>query len=190
MRSSLYRIRYGHRRPAMTTSWNEPDGGSSRTGERADRATLARSSDFGVKTTSGLRTSRCICRRSRWKYWAVDGLAHLQVVLGAQREEALDAGRRVLRALPLVAVGEQHDQPGGLRPLVLGRHDDWSMMICAPLTKSPNCASQPTSASLCHHRVAVLEAEGGVLREQRVVDEPACLPPIQVGQRRVLGAVS
>src|SRR5207244_5050737 len=34
----------------------------------------SRSSDFGVNTTSGLRTSRWSWRRRRWKYWAgVDG---------------------------------------------------------------------------------------------------------------------
>ena len=48
------------------TSWNEPSVSAS-TGERL---CLARSSDLGVNTISGLRTSRAICRRSRWKYWA------------------------------------------------------------------------------------------------------------------------
>ena len=45
----------------------------------------------------------------------------------------------------------------------------WSMMIWAPLTKSPNCASHITSASRLACGVAVLEAERGVLRQQRVV---------------------
>ena len=51
---------------SSSTSWNEPLVRSS-IGERAG---FARSSDLGVKTTSGLRTSRTICRRSRWKYCA------------------------------------------------------------------------------------------------------------------------
>ena len=65
-------ISLGSRPPASsTTSWKEPDTSSS-IGERAD---LARSSDFGVNTISGLRTSRFIWRRSRWKYCAdVDAL--------------------------------------------------------------------------------------------------------------------
>ena len=36
-------------------------------GGRLDTALLWRSSDFGVSTISGLRKSRCICRRSAWK---------------------------------------------------------------------------------------------------------------------------
>ena len=40
---------------------------NSSTGERAWRA---RSSDFGVNTISGLRTSRITWRRSTWKYCA------------------------------------------------------------------------------------------------------------------------
>ena len=57
------------------------------------------------------------------------------------------------------------------------------MMIWAPLTKSPNCASQTTSASLLLDRVAVLEAERGVLRQQRVVDPELALVGVEVGER-------
>jgi hypothetical protein len=42
-------------------------------------------------------------------------------------------------------------------------------MIWAPLTKSPNCASQSTSASGAAIRVAVLETDRRVLGERRVV---------------------
>ena len=45
------------------------------------------------------------------------------------------------------------------------------MIVWAPLTKSPNCASQQHQRLGVGHRVAVLEAERGVLRQQRVVDE-------------------
>ena len=51
------------RRGSSSVSRNDPASSSS-TGERVD---LARSSDFGVKTTSGLRTLRRTWRRSRWK---------------------------------------------------------------------------------------------------------------------------
>ena len=51
---------------SSSTSSNEPSTRSP-TGDRLD---LARSSDLGVNTTSGLRTSRCIWRRSRWNSWA------------------------------------------------------------------------------------------------------------------------
>ena len=48
---------------------------------------------------------------------------------------------------------------------------DW-----APLTKSPNCASQQHQRVRVLHRVAVLEAHRGVLAQQRVVhEEPAAV---------------
>ena len=114
-----------------------------------DRATLARSNDFGVKTTSGLRISRCTCRRSRWKYWAaVEGTPPGCCPRHTGGGSA-PCGPTSAPALPLVPVGEQHDQPGGLRPLSSPEATNWSMVIWAPLTKSPNCASHMTSASLC-----------------------------------------
>ena len=48
------------------TVWNSPFASS----DRSDAASLARSSDFGVMITSGLRNSRIIWRRSRWKICA------------------------------------------------------------------------------------------------------------------------
>ena len=47
---------------------------------------------------------------------------------------------------------------------------NWSMIVCAPLAKSPNCASQRTSASGAAVGVAVLEPDARVLGERRVVD--------------------
>ena len=45
---------------------------------------------------------------------------------------------------------------------------NWSMMTCAPLAKSPNCASQSTRASRPLDAVAVLEAEHRELGERAV----------------------
>ena len=44
----------------------------------------------------------------------------LHVVFGAQREEALDAGARVLGPLALKAVRQQQHQAAGLAPLRFG----------------------------------------------------------------------
>ena len=63
------------------------------------------------------------------------------------------------------------------------------MTVWAPLTKSPNCASHSDQRVGPGHRVAVLEAEGGVLREQRVVDVELRLVLGEVGQRRPLVGV-
>ncbi len=169
---------------SASTSRNDPDVSSS----TFDRAALARSSDFGVKTTSGLRTSRCIWRRRRWKYWAaVVALATWMLSSAHSRQEPLDAGRAVLGPLALVAVREQQHEPDVWPHLSSAATRYWSMMIWAPLTKSPNCASQITSASLVGDGVAVLEAERGVLREQRVVDAELGLVGVEVGERRPVG---
>ena len=93
-----------------------------------------------------------------------------QVVLGAEREEALDPRARVLRSLTLEAVGEQHREAGRLAPLVLGRDDE---LVDDDLRAVHEVAELrfPADPGLrIRHRVAVLEAERGVLGEHRVVE--------------------
>ncbi len=75
------------------------------------------------------------------------GIGDLDVVLGAGLEIALQPGTGVFRALAVIAVGQEQDDAGGLAPLGFGANDVLSMMICAPLAKSPNWASQRTSMS-------------------------------------------
>ena len=48
---------------------------------------------------------------------------------------------------------------------------NWSITTCAPLTKSPNCASQITSVFGSARGVAVLEAEHRLFGQQRVDDD-------------------
>ncbi len=45
---------------------------------------------------------------------------------------------------------------------------NWSNTTCAPLAKSPNCASHSVSAFGSASGIAVLEAEHGLFREHRV----------------------
>jgi uncharacterized protein (UPF0548 family) len=45
----------------------------------------------------------------------------------------------------------------------------WSIMICAPLAKSPNCASQSTRVRV-GTGIAVFEAEHAVFGQRAVVD--------------------
>ena len=47
---------------------------------------------------------------------------------------------------------------------------NWSKMTCAPLAKSPNCASHSTSAFGLGERIAIFEAEHGLFREHRIDD--------------------
>ena len=100
-------------------------------------------------TTSGRAVGSSACRRKRWKYWAGGrAVRDPDVVLGRELEEALEPGAGVLRPVALVAVRQEERQARRARatsssPAAM----NWSMMICAPLTKSPNWASQSTSAS-------------------------------------------
>ena len=50
-----------------------------------ERDALARRSDLGVNTTSGLRTVRRIWRRSRWKNWAAVVALHTWMLSSAAR---------------------------------------------------------------------------------------------------------
>ena len=107
------------------------------------------------------------------------GVADLDVVLGGRGEEALDAGRRVLRALALVAVRQQQHEAVALAPLVLGGDE---VLVDDDL----GAVDEVAELRLPQHErlgvavgVAVLEAERGVLRQQRVVD-----PERALGARR------
>jgi hypothetical protein len=66
---------------------------------------------------------------------------------------------------------------------------NWSITTWAPLAKSPNCASQMVRALGVRGRVAVLEAEHGLLGQDRVDHREVRLVLVQVAQRYVAGAV-
>ena len=142
-----------------------------------DRACRARSSDLGVKTISGRGARHRDLGAQEMEVLGRGGrLGDPHVAPGAQGEEPLDAGRGVLGALALVAVGQQQDQAGLLAPLVLGGHQE---VVDDDLGAVPEVAE----LGLPGHqivdgldRVAVLEAHAGVLGQQRVADgEPAAL---------------
>ena len=94
--------------------WNSPLASSS----IVDTASLWRSSDFGVITTSGLRVVMRICRRIMWNACAgVVGVQTMHVVERAQLQEALQARGAVLRALAFVAVRQEQRQAAQAAPL-------------------------------------------------------------------------
>ena len=65
------------------------------------------------------------CRRRQWKYLRRRGGLHdLDVVLGGQRQEALEPGARVLRALAFEAMGQEQHQAAQALPLVFGAGDE------------------------------------------------------------------
>ena len=155
-----------------------------------DAAALLRSIDFGVKTMSGRCSLSSACRRSRWKYDAGRrGLGDRHRVIGAQRQEALDAGRGVVGTLTFVAVRQQQDDARLLAPLGLARGDvlvDDGLGAVDEVAELRLPERQRLGAG---HRVAVLEAERGVLAQQRVVDVERGLLVADVGQRRPLVGV-
>ena len=92
------------------------------------------------------------------------------VALGAELDEALDPGARVLGAGALVAVREQQRQPRRLAPLRLAGDDE---AVDDHLRRVGEVAELrlPEDQALGRGgRVAVLEAEAGGLRERAVVE--------------------
>ena len=158
----------------------------------ADAAALSRSIDLGVNTTSGRVRRECACQRSRWKYDAgVDGMRDRHVVLRAHLQEALDACRGVVRTLALVAVRQQQRDAGALAPLLLAGGDELVDDRLRAVGEVAELGLPEHERVGARHRVAVLEAHRGVLRQQRVVDvELAVLAVVAALQRRVLPPVT
>ena len=87
----------------------------------------------------------------------------------------------MLGALALVAVREQQHEAGRLPPLVLGGDDELVDDDLGPVAEVAELGLPGDEGVLVLDRVAVLEAEGRVLREQGVVDKEAPLAGIEVG---------
>ena len=112
------------------------------------------------------------------------GDGDLDVLLGAEREEALQPGAGVLGPLALVAVRQEHDQAAAPAPLGLGRGDEL-------VDDDLGAVGEVAELGLPHdehvglvQRVAVVESEHGGLGEQAVVDAELGLARRQVVQRR------
>ena len=186
MNSTRLTARLSMMRSSSRTGSNRPCVKSS-TGLVAPRR---RSIAFGVKTMSGRRGRAYAWRRSRWKYdagrrRARDG----HVVLRAHLQVALDAARRVVGSLSLVAVREQQHDARLLAPLLLGRRDEL-------VDDGLGAVGEVAELRLPQHervgaldRVAVLEGHRGVLAEQRVVDPELGLVVAEVRERDPLLAV-
>ena len=117
------------------------------------------------------------------------GLGDLEVVLGGQLEEPLDARARVFGPLALVAVGEQQDEAGEEAPLVLARAQEL-------VDDHLGVVGEVAELRLPQHErlgvvaaEAVLVAEDGGLRQRRVVDLAPRLVRREVRQRHVLPLV-
>ena len=131
--------------------------GSSMTGRNAPLARSAsddvesgrRSRLLGLMITSGfLRRAQQLPPQQVEHLRRQGRHANLDVVLRAQAADSVRDGRRSAPApaLPVRAAASAsrpHRRPHLASPLVM----NWSITTCAPLAKSPNCASQITSVS-------------------------------------------
>ncbi len=71
--------------------------------------------------------------------------AHTNLHITARRKVAdntLEQRGRVLRPLPFIAVRQQHHEAAHPAHFCSPEEMNWSITTCAPLAKSPNCASQ------------------------------------------------
>ena len=93
-----------------------------------------------------------------------------EIVLGAHLEEALEPRGGVLGALAFPAVGEQQHQSAGLAPLVFGRDDELVDDDLPAVHEVAELRFPHDESVAVGNRVAVLEPEGGELREHGVVD--------------------
>ena len=132
-----------------------------------DVASFRRSRPFGVTTISGRAVASSAWRRSRWKYCAaVVQFDDADVLLRAELQEPLEARARVLGTVALVAVRQEQGQPRRLAPLREGRRDE---LVDDDLRAVREVAvlRLPEDERLGRgRRVAVLEAEAGVLGER------------------------
>ena len=107
-------------------------------------------------------------------------IAHLHVAVGAQLEEALQAGARVLRALPLVAVRQQQHQPRHALPLRFAAGEELVDDHLGHVGEVAELGLPDHQRLRIRGAVAVFEAQGGHLAERRVDDLEATLLRRQV----------
>ena len=111
--------------------------------------------------------------------------AHLHVVLGAELQEALEARGRMFRPLPFVTVRQEQREPAVAAPLRFARRNELVDDHLRAVGEVAELAFPDDEAIGIGDRVAVLEAEHGFFRQQRIGDAEARLPRLQVLQRDV-----
>ncbi len=141
---------------------------------------------LGGHDDSGRRKLRLSCRRRAWKYWA--GVVRLQtwMLSSAQAVKiALEVGVGVLRALALVAVGQQHDEPADPLPLVEGGGDELVDDDLGAVGEVAELRLPDHQHVRLDQRVAVVEAEHRRLGQHAVVDAEPRLVRFDVVERDV-----
>jgi len=125
-----------------------PKSGRAVSAAAGERAKGARSNAFGVITTSGRRTGRFAWARSRWKYCAAAvGWATVMFWPAARVRNRSRRAEECSGPWPSKPWGSSSTRPEAWPHFSSAATRKLSMMIWAPLAKSPNCASQTTRAS-------------------------------------------
>ena len=101
--------------------------------------------------------------------------ADLNIVLGAELQKALETRRAVLRALALVAVGQQHGQATQARPFVLTAGDELVDDDLGAIGKIAELRFPNDQAGRRGGRIAVFKGQHRFLGQQGVVDQKAGL---------------
>jgi len=100
---------------------------------------------FGVITTSGFAGVCFTCRRSRWKYCAaVVGMATRRFRFAHSVRNRSSRALECSGPWPSYPWGKSSTMPLAWFHFSCAEEMNWSMMICAPFAKSPNCASHST----------------------------------------------
>ena len=154
---------------------------------RVETAFLWRSSDFGV-----IRIKRLAELAQHLPAQDVEivgrgaAVGHLQIVLGAQLQIALQPGRRVLRPLALVAVRQKHGQARHTQPLALAGGDELVDQHLGAVGEIAELSLPKGQGPRLGQGKAVLEAQHRHLRQRRVQGFEVSLARAQVTQWRVV----
>src|SRR5690606_5951856 len=115
--------------------------------------------------------------------------AYLDVLLSTELQVALQARRRVFRALPFITMWQQHGQTAESAPLVLTTGDelvDHNLSTVGEVTE----LSFPDHQCVRHGGgIAIFERQYRLFREEGVIQIEAWLTFVQVLQRNVCAAV-
>ena len=113
------------------------------------------------------------------------GVHHLQIVFGAQREEALDARAGMLGTLAFVAVRQQQHQAAGLAPFRFGAGDELIDQDLRAVDEIAELRLPQHQSQRIGHAVAEFKTHHRVLAERAVENIEARLVGRQVLQRNI-----
>src|SRR3546814_10791864 len=95
-------------------------------------------------------------------------IAHLDIVAGAELEEAFEARRAMLGPLPFIAMRQQQHEAIGAQPLGLARRDELVDHDLRAVAEIAELRFPEHEALRIGHRIAIFEAEHAIFAERAV----------------------